>query len=77
MDDMTELAKSLSERLEREITKLRNKVGTVTALTTPTTVTVDGTAMQLHRLSSYTPALSDIVYVDVSVQNWLILGKIV
>jgi hypothetical protein len=81
MDEMTELAKAFSEKLDREITKLRNKVGTVTAFTSATpftvTVTVDGTSLVLHRLATYSaPAVSDNVLIDVSIQNWVVLGKI-
>ena len=74
-DAATDLAAALLRRI-REVGMAGTTTGTV-SLTSPLTVTVAGTDMVMGRLSSYTPAVGDVVLVlTSSTTRWTALGKV-
>jgi hypothetical protein len=76
---MVALTAELVDYINTELAKMRSRVGTVTA-TGPgnqVQVNVGGTVLTLHRLSSYSaPTVGDSVLVEVTVQSWVVVGKI-
>jgi len=77
-DPMAEMSQAVNENMTREVTKLRNQVGTVVTVGpgNQVVVTVGSTNMTLSRLGGWSPVIGDVVLIDVSVQNWCVLGKI-
>lgn len=70
----------ISDAVARAIEELRSslrKTGKVTGTSgTKVIVTVQGSSMTLPRLTSYTPAVDDVVNIDATIAgSWLVLGK--
>jgi hypothetical protein len=70
------LATSIVQAIERALAGRTRRVGTVSGTSgTKVIVSIDGNAVTIPRLASYTPTVGDIVHIDTSGEGWLVLGK--
>lgn len=70
------IAEAIATLFDRYASRTRGRVGTVTGTSgTKVVVTVDGNAMTVPRLASYTPVVGEIVHIDCNRDGWLVLGR--
>lgn len=69
-------ADAVAEHVLTVVLRRARRTATVTGTSgTSVIVSIDGGAMTLPRLASYTPTVGDVVHIDCAGDGWLVIGK--